>query len=69
MSAASKSKQAPAGYDFSGVKKPQNDKDHYGIAYSQFVVPLVKAMQEQQKMIDDLKKQLEDLKRQISQTQ
>lgn len=55
-----------AGYDFSGIKKPQHDKDHYGIAYSDFVVPLVKAVQEQQKMIEDLKKQVEDLKKLIS---
>lgn len=61
------------GYEFSGIKKPQNDKDHYGIAYSEFVVPLVKAVQEQQKMIqeqqkmiEELKKQVEDLKKQIN---
>ena len=34
------------GYDFSGVYKPQNDKDPYGMRYSDFVVPLVKAVQE-----------------------
>ena len=34
------------GYDFSGVDAPQNDKDNYGLRYSEFVVPLVKAMQE-----------------------
>lgn len=47
------------GYDFSGVDKPDNDKDPYGLRYSDFVVPLVKAVQEQQKMIDDLKKKIE----------
>ena len=40
------------GYDFSGVKTPQNDKDMYGLAYSEFVVPLVKGMQEQQVIIE-----------------
>jgi len=35
-----------AGYDFDGVVKPTNDKDHYRIAYGEFVVPLVKAVQE-----------------------
>ena len=34
------------GYDFSGVYKPQNDKEPYGLSYAEFVVPLVKAVQE-----------------------
>ena len=33
-------------YDFSGVYKPKGDKDVYGLSYSEFVVPLVKAVQE-----------------------
>jgi hypothetical protein len=45
------------GYDFSGVDVPKNEKDFYGLRYAEFVVPLVKAMQEQQIMIDDLKQQ------------
>ncbi len=45
------------GYDFSGVDKPKNDKDFYGLRYAEFVVPLVKAVQEQQLMIEDLQKQ------------
>lgn len=49
------------GYNFSGVIKPQNDKDHYRIAYSDFVVPMVKAIQEQQQEIEALKKQNADL--------
>jgi hypothetical protein len=40
------------GYNFSGVKTPQNDKDIYGLAYAEFVVPLVKGMQEQQGIIE-----------------
>jgi hypothetical protein len=43
------------GYDFSGVDAPQNDKDVYGIRYSDFVVPMVKAIQEQQEVIDELR--------------
>ena len=39
------------GYDFGGLKKPQNDHDIYGLSYEQFVGPLVKGMQEQQAMI------------------
>ena len=34
------------GYDFSGVKKPQNADDIYGLRYAEFVVPLTKAVQE-----------------------
>ena len=33
-------------YDFSGVDAPKNDKDVYGLRYGDFVVPLVKAVQE-----------------------
>lgn len=33
-------------FDFGGVDKPQNDQDHYGLRYAEFVVPLVKAVQE-----------------------
>ncbi len=40
------------GYDFSGVYEPQNERDHYALAYAEFVVPLVKAVQEQQAMIE-----------------
>ena len=45
------------GYDFSGVDKPKNDKDFYGLRYAEFVVPLVKAVQEQQQMIEALRKE------------
>ncbi|MGE5356746.1 MAG: hypothetical protein ACM3PT_10965, partial [Deltaproteobacteria bacterium] len=44
-----------SGYDFSGVSKPKNDRKLYSMAYSDFVVPLVKAVQEQQEMIEKLK--------------
>ncbi|MES2678237.1 MAG: tail fiber domain-containing protein [Bacteroidota bacterium] len=50
-----------AGFDFNGVNKPQNSDDHYSLSYAQFVVPLVKAVQEQQKMIEDLQKTIVDL--------
>jgi len=39
------------GYDFSGVDTPENENDFYGLRYAEFVVPLVKAVQEQQEMI------------------
>lgn len=51
-----------SGYDFDGIKKPSNDKDHYGLFYETFVVPLVKAVQEQQKIIEDKQQQIDELK-------
>jgi hypothetical protein len=35
------------------VSAPKNASDHYSLNYSEIVVPLVKAVQEQQKMIED----------------
>jgi len=40
------------GYDFSGVDQPKNEDDFYGLRYAEFVVPLVKAVQEQQEIIE-----------------
>jgi hypothetical protein len=34
------------GFDFSGVDSPKNENDMYGLRYAEFVVPLVKAVQE-----------------------
>jgi len=45
-----------AGYDFSGITKPKGDRDLYSLSYAQFVVPLVKAVQEQQGVIQSLEK-------------
>jgi Chaperone of endosialidase len=53
------------GYDFSGIIKPKTEQDHYSLSYESFVVPLVKAVQEQQQLIEDLKKQVEELKHQV----
>lgn len=50
------------GYVFSGVERPKHDQDHYSISYAQFVVPLVKGMQEQQQIIRELREELEALK-------
>jgi trimeric autotransporter adhesin len=33
-------------FQFSGVDAPKNDNDYYGLRYAEFVVPLVKAVQE-----------------------
>ncbi|HAO47278.1 MAG TPA: tail fiber domain-containing protein [Ferruginibacter sp.] len=53
-----------SGYDFSGVDKPKNENDLYGLRYSEFVVPLVKAIQEQQAEINELKKIIAQLRKQ-----
>ena len=50
------------GYDFSGIHKPNNSKELYSLSYEIFVVPLVKALQEQQQMIAAQQKQIDDLK-------
>ena len=51
------------GYDFDGVSIPQNETDLYGIRYAEFVVPLVKAVQEQQVIIEKLLKRIEALEK------
>ena len=53
------------GYDFSGVDKPKNEDDLYGLRYAEFVVPLVKAVQEQQALIISLQQQVEALNEKI----
>ncbi len=40
-------------YDFSGVDVPKNKKDFYGLRYSEFVVPLVKSVQELNKQNEE----------------
>ena len=52
------------GYDFHGVDKPQNAESHYGLRYAEFVVPMVKAMQEQQEQIEELAESKIDLEKQ-----
>ncbi|MCX6277412.1 MAG: tail fiber domain-containing protein [Bacteroidetes bacterium] len=55
------------GFDFSGVDAPKNENDYYGLRYAEFVVPLVKGMQEQQQMIIQLKQVNEELKQTVAQ--
>ncbi len=50
-------------YDFSGVDKPKNAEDSYGLRYAEFVVPLVKAVQELEAKVAKLEKQLELLEK------
>jgi hypothetical protein len=55
---------AETGFTFSGVDKPKSDSGLYALRYAEFVVPLVKAMQEQQAMIKDLQTQVQTLQAQ-----
>jgi hypothetical protein len=50
-------------FQFSGIRKPQNPQALYSLTYSDFVVPLVKAVQEQQAIIEKLTKRIEDLEK------
>jgi hypothetical protein len=54
-----------SGYDFSGIIKPKTEQGHYSLSYDAFVVPLVKAVQEQQLIIISQNKKIADLQQQI----
>lgn len=54
-----------SGYAFDGVNAPANENDNYSVSYSQFVVPLVKAIQEQQAMIEQLQRENAELRAQM----
>lgn len=49
-------------FDFNGINKPGTLKDTYTLAYSTFVVPLVKAVQERQEQIEKQQLQIDELK-------
>lgn len=55
------------GYDFSGVDAPKNENDLYGLRYSEFVVPLVKAVQELAKASDEKDEKIKALQLSIIQ--
>jgi len=54
------------GFDFSGVDAPPNEKSLYGLSYAEFVVPLVKAVQELSEQNDLLKEQISELKEEVA---
>lgn len=54
------------GFNFSGIDKPKNENDYYGLRYAEFVVPLVKAMQEQQTKIEELEERLKLLEQKFN---
>jgi hypothetical protein len=53
------------GFDFHGIIKPYDSGGIYALRYAEFVVPLVKAMQEQQDIIETQQEELKALKREI----
>lgn len=53
------------GFEFSAVDAPKNANDLYGLRYSEFVVPLVKAVQEQQAIIESQNKKLQEFQKEI----
>jgi hypothetical protein len=53
------------GYEFSGVDVPENDNSLYGLRYSEFIVPLVKSVQELSAQNDSLKQQNDSLAQRI----
>jgi hypothetical protein len=62
-----------SGYNFSGIIAPGKEQKHYSLSYDAFVVPIVKAMQEQQQVIiaqqkenEALSKKLDEMQREIS---
>ncbi|MEM0994545.1 MAG: tail fiber domain-containing protein [Bacteroidota bacterium] len=48
-------------FEFSGVDQPRSEVDIYGLRYGAFVVPLVKAVQEQQEVIAALEEKVAKL--------
>ncbi|HZB11375.1 MAG TPA: tail fiber domain-containing protein, partial [Chryseolinea sp.] len=55
-----------SGYVFNGVDAPKNEKDPYTIRYAEFVVPLVKAVQELSVKNDEQLKMIADQQIQIA---
>jgi trimeric autotransporter adhesin len=47
------------GYVFYGVDAPKNENDHYGIRYAEFVVPLVKAVQELSTKVEEQRQHIQ----------
>ena len=55
-----------SGYNFSGIITPKTEQEHYSLSYESFVVPLVKAVQEQQKTIDGQHNTIEEQNKKIA---
>jgi hypothetical protein len=53
-------------YDFSGLDKPKTETDLYTLSYESFVVPLVKAVQEQQVIIESQNTKINSLEARLA---
>jgi hypothetical protein len=53
-------------YDFNGVDKPKTQGGLYGLRYSEFVVPLVKAVQDLSRMNDEKDARIDSLENQFA---
>jgi trimeric autotransporter adhesin len=53
---------AEINFTFSGIDKPDDANGYYSLRYAEFTVPLVKAVQQQQALIEQLIKQVQELK-------
>jgi hypothetical protein len=51
------------------VDNPANPDGYYNLRYADFVVPLVKAVQEQQEIIENQQKQIDELKKMLEKLQ
>lgn len=54
-------------FEFDGVDKPKNDNDLYALRYSEFVVPLVKAVQELSRKVDEKDSVIAEMQKIINQ--
>jgi len=43
-----------SGYDFTGIEIPKNDKEAYALKYTEFIMPMIKAIQEQNVEVENL---------------
>jgi trimeric autotransporter adhesin len=57
---------AKLNYNFSGIDAPKSKEDFYGLRYGDFVVPLVKAVQELSAENEQLRNELNELKELVS---
>jgi predicted RNase H-like nuclease (RuvC/YqgF family) len=47
---------------FTGIDIPKNEKEVYSLRYVDFMMPMIKAIQEQQKLIESQKQEIANLK-------
>ncbi|WP_448530304.1 tail fiber domain-containing protein, partial [Raineya sp.] len=50
---------------FTGIDVPKNEKEVYSLRYVDFIMPMIKAIQEQQKLIENQKQEIAKMKAEI----